>query len=177
MNPPDIEGFLTGNSAAFEEIILFYKDALIYFLLQYTGSVREAEETAEETFADLYIRRSGFKGASSFKTYLYAAARNKARDKYRRKARMVPLDEDTEDIESLETQIIRSEEAILVHKALASLKSEYREALHLTVFEEMSYAEAAAVMKKSAGQIKALVFRAKKKLRKILTEEGYVYEN
>lgn len=73
--------------------------------------------------------------------------------------------------------MINSEERRQVNTAMSRLKTEYREVLHLTVFEEMSYAEAAAVMKKSEGQIKALVCRAKKKLRNILTEEGFVYEN
>jgi RNA polymerase sigma-70 factor (ECF subfamily) len=73
--------------------------------------------------------------------------------------------------------MIDSDERCHVNNAMAQLKIEYREVLHLTVFEEMSYAEAAAVMKKSEGQIKALVCRAKKKLRNILTEEGFVYEN
>jgi RNA polymerase sigma-70 factor (ECF subfamily) len=73
--------------------------------------------------------------------------------------------------------MIDSDERSQVNAAMKQLKCEYREVLHLTVFEEMSYAQAAAVMKKSEGQIKALVCRAKKKLRNILTEEGFVYEN
>lgn len=66
---------------------------------------------------------------------------------------------------------------ILLKEALPRLKAEYREALHLTFFENMSYAEAAAVMHKSEGQIKALVFRAKKKPRQSLGEEGITIEN
>ncbi len=177
MEQPEIARFLEGDNIVFEEIILYYKNALIYYLLRYTGSIAEAEEAAEDTFAELYINRNGYDGRSSFKTYLYAVARNKAADQHRRNRHNVPLDEEREDIISLEEQIIRGDEANQLKTAMARLKSEYREVLHLIVFEEMSYAEAAAVMKKSEGQIKALVFRAKKKLHKILTEEGFVYEN
>ncbi|MHB1151472.1 MAG: RNA polymerase sigma factor [Eubacteriales bacterium] len=177
MKEPDVGRFLEGDNAAFEEMILFYKDALIYYLLRYTGSVVAAEEAAEDAFAELYINRSGYDGRSSLKTYLYAVARNKAVDQHRRNRRYAELDEDRADILSLEAQIIRSDEEHQLKAAMSRLKPEYREALHLTVYEEMSYAEAAAVMKKSEGQIKALVFRAKKKLHKILTEEGFVYEN
>ncbi len=177
MKEPDVDRFFEGDNAAFEEMILFYKDALIYFLLRYTGSIAEAEEAAEDSFAELYINRSGYDGRSSFKTYLYAVARNKAVDQHRRNSHNDPLDEDLTDILSLEAQIIRSDEARMIKKAMTHLKSEYSEALHLTIYEDMSYAEAAAVMKKSESQIKALVFRAKKKLHKILTEEGFVYEN
>lgn len=177
MKQPDVDRFLEGDNTAFEEMILFYKDALIYYLMRYSGSIGAAEEAAEDAFAELYISRSRYTGKSSFKTYLYAVARNKAVDHHRRNRYIVPLDEEREDINTLEEQIIHNDEAHMIKTAMAHLKTEYREALHLTVFEEMSYAEAAAVMKKSEGQIKALVFRAKKKLHKILTEEGFVYEN
>ncbi len=177
MEQPEIARFLEGDNIVFEEIILYYKDALIYYLLRYTGSVGAAEEAVEDAFAELYINRGGYDGRSSFKTYLYAVARNKAVDQHRRGRQYAELDEDRADILSLEAQIIRSDEEHQLKAAMSRLKSEYREALHLTVFDEMSYAEAAAVMKKSESQIKALVFRAKKKLHKILTEEGFVYEN
>lgn len=177
MKELDIERFFEGDNAAFEEMILFYKDALIYYLLRYTDSIGAAEETAEDAFAELYISRSGYNGRSSFKTYLYTVARNKAVDHHRRSRHNVPLDEEQEDIIILEEQIIRNDEGRQLNAAMSHLKFEYREVLHLTVYDEMSYAEAAAVMKKSEAQVKALVFRAKKKLHKILTEEGFVYEN
>lgn len=56
MGQPDIARFFEGDDAVFEEIVLFYKDALIYYLLRYTGSVGEAEEAAEDAFADIIER-------------------------------------------------------------------------------------------------------------------------
>lgn len=72
---PDIARFLAGDNdnSAFEELILYYKNALICYLVRYTGSVRTAEEAAEDAFADIYLDRGAFSGRSSFKTYLYTA--------------------------------------------------------------------------------------------------------
>ena len=54
-----------------------------------------------------------------------------------------------------------------------NVKSEdMRAAVHLVFFEEMTYEEAAKVMKKNRKQIDNLLFRAKKELRAILGEDG-----
>jgi RNA polymerase sigma-70 factor (ECF subfamily) len=45
-------------------------------------------------------------------------------------------------------------------------------AVHLVYFEEMTYAQAAKVMKKSPKQVDNLLYRAKKELRIILGEDG-----
>ena len=49
---------------------------------------------------------------------------------------------------------------------------EQRLAVHLIYFEELSYEEAARVMKKNSKQVDNLLYRAKKTLRDILGEEG-----
>ena len=52
------------------------------------------------------------------------------------------------------------------------LSHDYRTALYLVYFEELSYKEAGLVMKKSAKQIDNLVHRAKIALREQLCENG-----
>ena len=47
-----------------------------------------------------------------------------------------------------------------------------REVVHLIYFEDMSYAEAANIMKKNKKQIDNLLYRAKNELRLILGEDG-----
>jgi len=47
-----------------------------------------------------------------------------------------------------------------------------REVIHLIYFENLSYEEAAKVMKKNKKQIDNLLYRAKSALRTILGKEG-----
>jgi len=47
-----------------------------------------------------------------------------------------------------------------------------RVAVHLIYFEEMTYEEAAQVMRKNRKQVDNLLYRAKKALRIILGEDG-----
>ena len=58
---------------------------------------------------------------------------------------------------------------------LEKLKAEYREALYLVYFEDMSYRDAATVMNKSESQITKLVYRGKQSLKIILEQEGFTY--
>ena len=52
------------------------------------------------------------------------------------------------------------------------LHDDYREALYLTYFENLSYTEAAEVMGKSVKQVTNLIYRGKERLRGLLEKEG-----
>ena len=59
-----------------------------------------------------------------------------------------------------------------MNKAVKNLPQDMRAAVHLVYFEEMTYEEAARVMKKSRKHVDNLLYRAKKELRTILEEDG-----
>ncbi|OAQ37027.1 hypothetical protein A5N82_08465 [Christensenella minuta] len=52
------------------------------------------------------------------------------------------------------------------------MNPDYREALYLTYFEDMRYAQAAEVTGKTVKQITNMVYRGKESLRKLLEREG-----
>ena len=97
----------------------------------------------------------------------------------RKQSRIRPTQEPEErlaelaDLRSLESHIIRGEENRRLYEALGSIKEDYRTALHLVYFEELSYKEAAGVMKKSPKQLENLVSRGKKAVRELMGEEGF----
>ena len=77
---------------------------------------------------------------------------------------------------SFEREIEKDEQKAMLNKALSALKDDYKTALHLVYFEELSYADAAKVMKKSPKQIENILYRARQSLRSELEKEGFVYE-
>ena len=76
------------------------------------------------------------------------------------------------DGKTLEELLLTDERKRAVHTALNALPEDQRTAVHLVYFEEMSYKEAATVMKKSAKQVDNLLVRAKKALRDLLGKDG-----
>ena len=80
------------------------------------------------------------------------------------------------DENDLESNYLKKEQKITLHKAVRRLNSDYRQVLYLTVFEGFSNGEAAKIMHKSTRQIENLLYRAKKSLRTELEKEGFEYE-
>lgn len=172
--------FLDGNDAGFTEIVKEYKDCLTLYLNGYVANIFVAEELMEETFFKLITRKPRFNGKSSFKTWLYAIARNVALD-YLKSCKNASLSiENYENVLveelSVERAYLVKEQKIELYNAMKNLSSEYRQVLFLIYFEDFTNTQAAAVMKKSNRQIENLVYRAKQSLRKRLEKEGFVYE-
>ncbi len=82
--------FLNGDESGFVEIVEAYGANLIFFINGMVGNITAAEDLMEETFCDLIFYKSRYKGKSSFKTYLFAIARNKAATYLKKNSRTAP---------------------------------------------------------------------------------------
>ncbi len=174
--------YLNGDNSGIEDIVREYNDSLIFFINGYVHDLVTAEDLAADTIFKLLVKRKKFRDDKngSFKTWLFTIARNTALDWLRKSARRncTPLtDIDGYDEQDFDSEILKNEQKLALHKALGELSNDYREVLHLIYFEEMSYAQAALVMNKQEKQIKNLVYRAKQSLAKILEKEDFVYED
>ena len=88
--------------------------------------------------------------------------------------------EDCPELASEEMDFARSflleERKAAVHRAMRSLKPEYRQVLWLVYFEEFTNKEAAFVMKKTVHSVETLLYRARLALKAQLETEGFTYE-
>ena len=168
--------FLNGDDRAFQEIIELHKDNLIFFINRYVRNIAVAEELAEDVFAELLIHKRRYNFKTSLKTYIFTIGRNKAVSYVRKCVRhpecAYEYIENESDRRNLEDEFIQKERERELHKALDKLNEDYRTVLHLIYFEEMSYANAAKVMKKNTKQIENLVYRARNTLKKELEKEA-----
>ncbi|MDE7327588.1 MAG: RNA polymerase sigma factor [Lachnospiraceae bacterium] len=173
--------FLDGDEGGIVSIIRDYKDGLILYLNGFVQNIHTAEDLMEDTFVRLVVKKPKFSARYSFKTWLYTIGRNVAIDYLRRNVRMLPVShEDLQKVEceeaGLEASYLKEEQKILLHRAMRKLKSEYRQVLYLSFFEDFDNAQIAAVMKKSKRQVENLIYRAKMSLKSELDKEGFVYE-
>ena len=167
--------FLDGDDGAFDEILKEYRNGLIFFINRYVRNADVAEDIAIDVFVQLLVHRHRYNFKTSLKTYLYMMGRSRALDYLRRKKhfRMVELSEaEVAEDESLERTLIDNERKRLVNEAIWKLPDEMRVAIHLVYFENLTYEEAAKVMKKNRKQVDNLLYRAKGMLREIIGEEG-----
>lgn len=168
--------FLDGDESAFDEIMEELFKKLVFFINRYVHDIHTAEDIAIDAFSDLIVNRNRYNFKVSLKTYVFMLGRSRALDylKHKKVLTFVELDEavNLPNGEELEETVIANERRRAVNDAIKRLPEDMREAVHLVYFEDMTYSEAAKVMKKSAKQVDNLLYRAKKELRTILGEDG-----
>jgi RNA polymerase sigma-70 factor (ECF subfamily) len=135
-----------------------------------------AQDIAQETFIKAARALATFRLGASFRSWLYRIATNTARDWQRSRARENRLAEQIAQNWSEEAECeaapATTEEHARVFEALQSLPNEWREAVVLVFYEEMNHAAAAQILGCAETTISWRIFRAKQKLKKLLTGKG-----
>ena len=169
--------FLDGDESAFDEIMKELFDNLVFFIDRYVHDVHAAEDIAIDAFSDLVVNKHRYNFKVTLKTYLFMLGRSRALNyiKHRKVIDFVELTEAekaSSEQETLEEIVLADERKRVVNNALNSLPDDVRVVIHLIYFEDLSYDEAAKVMKKNRKQVDNLLYRAKKELRIILGKDG-----
>ncbi len=169
--------FLDGDESAFDDIMRELFDNLVFFIDRYVYDMHTAEDIAIDVFSDLVVNRHRYNFKVTLKTYLFMLGRSRALNyiKHRKVIDFVELSEAEKvqsEQETLEGMVIADARKKAVNDALSKLPEDMRAVIHLVYFEDLSYDEAARVMKKNRKQIDNLLYRGKKELRIILGEDG-----
>jgi RNA polymerase sigma-70 factor (ECF subfamily) len=158
------------EEAAWDELLSAYYPRLTAYLRQRVGDAIAAEDLASEVFTQAVERidRYEWRGLP-FGAWLFRIARNLSVDYLRRRQRAervrpVALP----DPPDMQRRVEQSEEAAEVQRAMLALTLEQREVITLRFINEFSIREAAHVMRKSEGAVKAIQFRALGALRRML---------
>jgi len=172
--------YLDGDEAAFDDILKAYRDNLTFFINRFVHDLDAAEDLAIDTFMYLIVHRYRYNFRTPLKTYLFMIGRSRALDyiKHRKKLTMVELSEAEHAIPqgpTLEELILLDERKQILNRALNQLPADMQTAVHLVYFEDLTYEDAAKVMKKNKKQVANLLYRAKEKLRAILGKDGVLY--
>ena len=168
--------YLDGDERAIDGVMeeLFFP--LVFFVNRYVQDLPAAEDIAMDAMTELLVHKRRYNFKVSLKTYVFMLGKSRALNwlKHRRGLRETALSEAEALAEEseLERRVLDSERKRVVNAALAQLPEDQRMAIHLIYFEELSYEEAAKLMKKDRKQVDNLLYRAKKALRAILGEES-----
>lgn len=76
-----------GNEVAFETIFKKYYSRLCHYVFRYVTNMPDAEEIVQETFLNIWDKRLTLEINTSFKSYLYASAKNRALNALRNASR------------------------------------------------------------------------------------------
>lgn len=175
-----------GDKAAFGKIIEAYQRPVYNLAYRMLNNSGEAEEAAQEAFIRAYTRLDSYNPNHKFSTWLLSITSNYCIDLIRkRRAILLNIDEPlpphpalmSEKSSGPEPQMVQSEQEELVQKLLAELAPEYREAVVLRYWHELSYDEIAEMMDTTVSAIKSRLFRARKQLAEIGVAAGLHLES
>lgn len=164
------EGYLD----AFENLLKRHRDRTYRIALRLLGNSADAEDVAQDSMVQAWQSLPGFRGDSSFASWLYRIVVNKSRDLQRRSRPVVPLDETTA------TQLSTGPDpaglvegrarADALHAAIAALPFDLRAPLVLREFEKRSYVEIAAILGLSETTTRGRLARGRQTLVQQLRE-------
>jgi RNA polymerase sigma-70 factor (ECF subfamily) len=171
--------FQTGDVPAFEELVRRHRTPVFSFLLRLTGDRGRAEDLCQETFLRVVKASERWEARATFRTWVFALARNLAVDEARRQAfrRTEPLDDPARAAAPSETPgpDRAAEGALLRPKleaALASLPDEQREVFLLREHAGLRFAEIAEVTGVPENTVKSRMRYALEALRAKLEALG-----
>jgi RNA polymerase sigma factor (sigma-70 family) len=167
-----------GDVAAFDEIILRYRERLVGLLYQMTANREDAADLAQDAFIKAFQSIRGFTGQASFFTWLYRIAVNGTLTHLRRNRRrtffsLEKIQEDgaTADViarltdpngADRETFVKELQEKL--NEALQKLSIKHRTVITLFEIEGLSHEEIADIMHCSVGTVRSRVHYAKQLL-------------
>lgn len=165
---PLIEALLErGDEPAFRELYRRHTPALYTLLLRMLGGAeQDAEDIVQETWVQAVRSLGGFRGSSSFRTWLTAIGINRCRNLFRSRQRKstVPLMEDWDP----PAPAVPHNERLDLEKAIALLPDGYRAVLVLHDVEGYTHEEIAGRLGISAGTSKSQLFWARRAVRGLL---------
>ena len=176
-----------GELDAFEALTNRYEQRVYSLALRMLRQEQDAEDVTQQTFLSALENLKGFRGDSSFATWLLRIATHAALKviRKRRGLNMVSLEEATEEADSYDTiphpeyiadwrqspeELVRKNEVQrLLDVALAKLDEKHRLVFLLRDVEGLSVKEAAEALGLSEANTKVRLLRARLQLREELT--------
>ena len=160
---------LGGNRSAFGALVGRYQKPLFNTALRMTGNGEEAKDITQTAFVKAYEKLETFKSDYRFFSWLYRILINealnclRARDRYREITPVTPSPGPNPE-EAYE----RSQTCDQVQKALLHLTVDYRTAILLRYYEDMSYQEMSYVLHIPEKTVKSRLYKARRKLADLL---------
>ncbi|MBN2073414.1 MAG: RNA polymerase sigma factor [Actinobacteria bacterium] len=174
-----------GDRAAFEDLVRMFSKYVYttaFFILR---DSHEAEDVSQEVFVKVYLSIKGFRGLSSFKTWIRKLTVNTCIDRLRLRSKFrdkkVSLEKITGEYEvvfegaggpSLEKNFFHQEAVRDVLRIVVQMEENYRLPLILRDFQDYSYREIAELTGKPIGTVKTNIHRA----RRIIKEKLKTYK-
>ena len=165
-----------GNREAVSDLVESYQDRLFTYAFHMLGGSDDALDVTQEAFVKAYTTLTGKYDAERCRTleirpWLYRIVRNLALNRLRSRKRKDDALVSMKDNLQAQAFVPQNDRTWAIRTALDRLGRESRELIILRFIEQYTYAEIAVVTGSSESALRGKVYRALRKLRKIM-EDG-----
>ena len=180
-----IDNVLSGDTDAFEALVLDNQKKVYNLALKMTGNENDALDIAQEAFLRAYTGLKSFRRDSRFSVWLYRLVYNLCVDFTRKRQRtpvspLTYVDDDGEltDIEvpdmryAPESLAEKSELREAVSRGIDALPPKHKEILVMREVTGLSYEDIASTLQISEGTVKSRLSRARQNLAASLAQYG-----
>jgi RNA polymerase sigma-70 factor (ECF subfamily) len=170
-----VRRFLAGDRSAFGTLVERHERRVYNLAYRMLGRPEDAADAAQDVFVSCLRKLSGFRGTSSFSTWLHRVAVNTCYDILRRRGREQPVAENREPAPSADIADA-AVAAVDVQRALLLVPQEYRAVLVLHDIQGVPYEDVAETLGVPIGTVKSRLHRGRVALARALRGEQPVVE-
>lgn len=161
-----------GHTEAFSELVRRHQHMTYNLAYRFMREPALAEDMAQEAFLKAFRLLKGFRGDSSFSTWLYRVTcsvclTELGRRKRRGEVELKPLHFNTAAVHPVEGRDLPEH----IRRCVTKLSDRYAEIVTLYYLKGISYDEIAETLDIPMGTLKTWMFRARKQLRRIVEQE------
>lgn len=180
-----IDRAIKGDASAFNELLSAHERKLYAVCLRMCGNHEDAQDCLQEAMLRVYRSISGFKGQSSFSTWLYRVAMNTCLDELRRRKNKPSTSLDTlidagwspaDGSATPEHSMLADEKRREIQAVISELPEDMRSAVVLRDIEGFSYDEIADILNINVGTIKSRISRGREKLREKFLSKSELFD-
>jgi RNA polymerase sigma factor (sigma-70 family) len=174
----------SGDASAFDQLVVKYTPRLYGLVYNMTSNHEDTNDLLQDVFAKAYKAIRGFRGKSSFYTWIHSIAVNMTLNFLKKRSRRYHLSLDDVDAsiqndkEFLELTATSSpvREADLselqrrLNEAMMKLSDEHRAVVTMFHIQGMPHAEISKILRVSEGTVRSRLFYANRQLQNYLDE-------
>ena len=174
----------SGDAAAFDELVVKYTPRLYGLVYNMTSNHEDTNDLLQDVFSKAYKSIGGFRGKSSFYTWIHSIAVNMTLNFLKKRGRRFHLSLDDMDAsiqndkEFLELTATSSpvreadlsELQLRLNEAMMKLSDEHRAVVTMFHIQGMPHAEISKILRVSEGTVRSRLFYANRQLQNYLEE-------
>ena len=180
-----VEKAQNGDNAAFTELVRIFNPRVHYIIKRYVREQVEAADVAQEVFLKVHKYLKGFKGESSFYTWLYSVTTSVAKNHLmalKRSQLITSVDSSFTDYmefavdvhENLDPQdiLVSDETENTLIETIENLPQILKEVIILRELEGLSYIKISDLLKIPEGTVRSRIHRARSIIEQNLGDTG-----